>query len=224
VISVDVELALVGLTAMLEPATLLSSVMALVIGDRPLRTASLFYVGGLGVTLLIGVVAALVVGNVAASPSSTPKTWVSVVTVLAGALVLGYAVWLLWHRRTGRDQMVRVAERMNNLASAPPPAMIAAGAALANPGVFMLLAAKSISQLDPSTIQYLLDWTLFAIVALLPLAAALLMLLIAPSLTRPRLITARGFVERHARTIIAVVLLGLAASLLRDGITGLTAT
>ena len=223
-ISVDIELALVGLTAMLEPATLLSSVMALVIGDRPLRTASLFYVGGLGVTLVIGVIAALVVGNAAASPTSTPKTWVSVVTALAGALVLGYAVWLFLHRRTGSDQIVRVADRMNKVASAPAPAIIAAGAALANPGVFMLLAAKSISQLDPSTTQYLLDWTLFAIVALLPLAAALLMLLIAPGFTHPRLITARGFVERHARSIIAVVLLGLAASLLRDGITGLSAT
>ena len=221
-ISVDIEIALVGLTAMLEPATLLSSVVALVVGDRPLRTGSLFYVGGLGVTLLIGVIAALVVGNVAAAPTSTPKTWVSVVTALAGALVLGYAVWLLVHRRTGRDQIVRVAERMNDVAAAPAPAIIAAGAALANPGVFMLLAAKSISQLDPNTAQYVFDWALFAVVALLPLAVALLMLMVAPGFTQPRLITARGFVERHAGTIIAVVLLGLAASLLHDGITGLT--
>jgi hypothetical protein len=221
VISVDFELALVGLTAMLEPATLLSSVLALVIGDRPLRTGSLFYVGGLGVTLLIGVIAALVVGNVAASPTSSPKTWVSVITTVAGVLVLGYAMWLLFHRRTGHDQMAGVTERMNRVASAPPPAIIAAGAALANPGVFMLLAAKSISQLDPTTAQYFIDWAVFAIVALLPLAVALLMLLIAPGFTAPRLITARGWVERHARTIVGVVLLGLAASLLRDGITGL---
>jgi hypothetical protein len=222
VISVDIEIALVGLAAMLEPATLLSSVLALVIGDRPLRTGSLFYVGGLGVTLLIGVIAALVVGNVAASPTSTPKTWVSVVTTVAGALVLGYAMWLLLHRRTGHDQTGAVAERMNKVAAAPAPTIIAAGAALANPGVFMLLAAKSISQLDPSTAQYFLDWALFAIVALLPLAIALFMLLIAPGFTEPRLVAARGFVERHARTIIAVVLIGLSASLLRDGIAGLT--
>jgi hypothetical protein len=222
VISVDIEVALVGITAMLEPATLLSSVLALVIGDRPLRTGSLFYVGGLGVTLIIGVIAALVVGSVAASSTSAPKTWVSVVTTLAGALVLGYALWLLMQRRAGQDQTAAVAERMNRVASAPAPTIIAAGAALANPGVFMLLAAKSISQLDPGTTQYFLDWALFAIVALLPLAAALLMLLIVPGFTEPRLVTARGFVERHARTIIAVVLLGLSVSLLRDGIAGLT--
>jgi hypothetical protein len=45
----------------------------------------LFYVGGLGVTILIGIIAALVVGNFAAADTSTPKTWVAVVTAVAGA-------------------------------------------------------------------------------------------------------------------------------------------
>ncbi len=220
-ISIDIELALIGLTAMLEPATLLSSVLALVIGERPLRTGSLFFVGGLGITLVIGVMAAFVVGDVAASESSTPKTWVSIVTALAGALVLGYAIWLLVRRRAAREQMAGVAERMDRVAAAPAPAIITAGAALANPGIFMLLAAKTISQLNPTPVEYLLDWVVFAVVALLPLATALLMLLVAPDFTKPRLIKARGIVERHGRIIVAVVLLGLAASLMRDGIAGL---
>jgi len=221
VISVDIELAFVGLTAMLEPATLLASVLALVVSERPLRTGSWFYLGGLSVTLLIGVVAAFVLGNAAAPHTSTPKTWVSIVTVILGALLLVYVV-RLFLRPADSNQTARLTERMNKVASAPALATIAAGAALANPGIFMLVAAKSISQLDPSTAQYLLDWALFALVALLPLGTALLMLLIAPGFTEPRLITTRGWVERHARTIVAVVLLGLAASLLRDGIAGLT--
>jgi hypothetical protein len=36
--------------------------------------------------------------------------------------------------------------------------------------------------------------------------------------SEPRLTTARRWVERHARTIIVVVILGLAASRLRDGV------
>ena len=48
------------------------------------------------------------------------------------------------------------------------------------------------------------------------------MLVVAPRFTEPRLTIVRAWVERHARTIIAIVLIGLAASLLRDGITGLT--
>jgi hypothetical protein len=181
----------------------------------------LFYVGGLGVTISVGVLAAFVVGNAAASHTSEPKTWVAIVTTVAGALVLIYAVLLLL-RPQDNDQMAHLTERIDRVASASAPAIVAAGAALANPGVFMLLAAKSISQLDPTTAQFVLDWALFALVALLPLGIALLMLLIAPGFTQPRLIVARGWVERHARIIIAVVLIGLAASLLRDGITGPT--
>jgi hypothetical protein len=45
---VDIELALVGLTAMVEPATLLASVLALVTSVRPLRTGSLSTSAGLG--------------------------------------------------------------------------------------------------------------------------------------------------------------------------------
>jgi hypothetical protein len=220
-VSVDIELALVGLTAMLEPATLLSSVLALVISQRPLRMGSWFYFGGLGVTLLVGVLAAFVVGNVAASHTAEPKTWVAVVTTVAGALLLGYVVWLLL-QRGDTDHTARISERMGKLESAPAPAIVVAGAALANPGIFMLVAAKSISQLDPSTAQYVLDWALFAFVALLPLGIGLVMLLVTPRFTEPRLIVVRGWVERHARVILAIVLLGLAGSLLRDGITGLT--
>jgi hypothetical protein len=221
VISIDVEIALVGLAAMLEPATLLSSVLALAIGRRPLGTGSWFYLGGLAVTLLVGVLAAFVLGNAAASHTSTPKTWVSIVTIVAGALVGGYAVRLV-RRPTDAAEIARVTERMDKVASAPAPAIIAAGATLANPGIFLLIAAKSISQLDPSTAQYLLDWILFAVVAFLPLEIALAMLLVARGFTQPRLVVARGFIERHAHAIIAVVLVGLAASLLRDGIAGVT--
>lgn len=219
-ISIDIELALVGLVAMLEPATLLSSVLALVISDRPLRTGSWFYLGGLATTLLVGVVAALVLGNAAASHTSTPKTWVSIVTILAGALVLGYVIRLL-RRPTDREQTARITDRMSKVARAPALAIIAAGAALANPGIFMLVAAKCISQLDPSTAQYLLDWALFALVAFIPLEVALAMLLVAPGFTMRLLVIAGGWIERHARLIVAVVLLGLAGSLLRDGVAGL---
>jgi hypothetical protein len=225
VISVDVELALVGLAAMLEPATLLSSVLALTVGDRPLRTGAWFYLGGLGATLCVGVIAAFALGNAAAPHAGEPRTWVSIVTIVAGAAVLGYVVYLvvrLARRRQDEGQIARTEERMNKVAAAPALSIVGAGAVLANPGVFMLLAAKNISQLDPSTIQFVLDWALFAVVALLPLGVALLMLLVAPAVTRRVLAASHVVVVRHSQAILAVVLLGLGAALLRDGITGLT--
>ena len=221
--SVDFELALVGLAAMLEPATILASVLALVLSDRPLRTGWWFYLGGFGTTLAVGVLAAFVIGDSSASTTSTPKKGVSVAFLIAGTLLLVYvALLLLRPADDARDQIARTTERMSKVASAPPLAIVVAGAALANPGLFMLIALTNISQLNPSTAQFVLDWILFALVALLPLGVALLLLLVKPGWTAPFLKVARGWIERHARTIVAIVLAGLAAALLRDGIAGLT--
>ena len=84
----NTELVLVSLSAMVSPTTLTFSVLALVLGDRPLRTGLFFYAGALTATLAVGVAAAFVLGNAAASHSSTPKTWVSVFDIVAGVLLL----------------------------------------------------------------------------------------------------------------------------------------
>jgi hypothetical protein len=52
---------------MVSPTTLSFSVLALVLGDRPLRTGFLFFLGAFTVTIVIGVVAAFVLGNTASS-------------------------------------------------------------------------------------------------------------------------------------------------------------
>ena len=71
---IDAELVLISLAAMLSPTTLTFSTLTLVLSERPLRTGLWFYLGALTVTLAIGVVAAFVLGNVAASSSpSTPS-------------------------------------------------------------------------------------------------------------------------------------------------------
>src|SRR5271168_805138 len=94
--SVDTELVLVALAAMLSPVTLFLTVLALVLGERPMRTGLWFYLGALGVTLVIGVVAAFVLGNAAASPKpNTPKTWVAIVDVVAAVVVLFFVIRLL---------------------------------------------------------------------------------------------------------------------------------
>jgi hypothetical protein len=108
------------------------------------------------------------------------------------------------------------------VADSPAIAIVGAGATLANPGGFIPLALKEISQLDPSAGQYVVEWVLFALVSLLPLSAALLMLLFAPDRAMRMLERSRGWLDRHARTVAAVILLALSAALLRNGIVGLT--
>ena len=217
----DAELVLVALAAMLSPTTLSFSLLVLILGDRPLRTGTCFYLGALGATLAIGVVAAFVLGDAAASSGpSTPKTWVAVVDVVAAVLLAGFVVRAL-RRPPNEERTAGMMARMERVASSPAIAIIGAGAALANPGGFIPIALKSISELDPSAAQYVVDWVFFAVIALLPLAAALVMLVFAPGTAQRTLQSARGALERHARTIAAVILVLLAAALLRNGIAGL---
>jgi Sap, sulfolipid-1-addressing protein len=218
---VDGELGLVALAAMLSPTTLSFSVLALVLGDRPLRTGFLFYLGALTATLAVGVVAAFVIGDAAASSTSTPKTWVAVVDVVAAVLLALYVVRMM-RRPPKPEQAADMIARMGKVASSPAIAIVGAGAVLANPGGFIPLALKEISETDPSAAEYVAEWVAFTLVALLPLAVALVMLLVARERTVRILTAARGWLERHARTIAAVLLFLVAAALLRNGIAGLT--
>jgi hypothetical protein len=111
---------------------------------------------------------------------------------------------------------------MQKVASSPVVAVVGAGAALANPGAFIPIALKDISELNPSATQYIVDWVFFSLVSLLPLATALLLLLFAPAWTKRALGGARGWLERNARNVAAGLVVLLALSLLRSGIAGLT--
>ena len=220
--ALDTELALVGLAAMIAPVTLFLSVLALVVGERPMRTGLWFYAGAFGMTLIVGVIAAFVLGNAAASPRpDTPKTWVAIIDVLASLAVLAAVVRLL-RRPWDHGRVEAMIERMGQVAASPFIAIVAAGATLANPGAMMPLALKDISETNPSTGQYIAEWVAFALISLLPLSIALLALAIAPEPTSRALHGARAWLERNARTIAAAILFLLAAILMRNGIAGLT--
>lgn len=221
--SAEVELALTSVAAMLSPTTLTFSVLALVLSERPKRTGLWFFGGAFGATLLVGVVAAFVLGGAAAPPSgsSQPKTWVAILDVVAGAALILYVVRALRRPRDPKRTADAIA-KMSKLSSAPVAAIIGAGATLANPGGFIPIALKDISQLKPSAAEYIALWLGFAIVSLLPLLASLIALEVSPEWTLGKLQAARGWLERHARTLAAVIVLALAAALLRNGIVGLT--
>jgi hypothetical protein len=219
---IDTELALTALAAMLSPTTLIFSVLVLVLGDRPLRTGFWFYLGALTATLGIGVIAAFVLGNVAATDTpSSPKTWVAVLDVIIGFVLLVWVVRVL-RRPADPARVASAVDKMGKVASSPAVAVLGAGAALANPGAFIPIALKSISELNPSATQYVVDWLFFTIVSLLPLSLALLMLLVARDRAQRLLGSVRRWLERNARTIAAANVVLLAASLLRNGIAGLT--
>jgi hypothetical protein len=218
----DTELVLVALAAMLSPTTLTFSVLVLVLSPRPLRTGAFFYLGALGATLAIGVAAAFVLGDLAASSSTGgQKTWVSIFDVVAGAALLVY-VARTWRKPMSEKSTQGMVAKMGALADSRWIAVVGAGAALANPGGFIPIALKTISQTNPSTAGYAVQWTLFALVSLLPLGIALILLLASRQRAERLLQSVRVWLEQHVRLIASVIIFLLAVVLLRNGITGLT--
>ena len=221
--SVDVELGLTAVAAMLSPTTLTFCVLALVLSKRPGRTGLWFFFGAFGLTLIIGVAAAFVLGDAAASSghSSTVPTWVAVFDLVAGALLVVYVIRALRQPRNPKRTAAAL-QRMSKVSSSPVIAIVAAGATLANPGGFIPIALKDISQLNPSASEYIALWLGFALVSLLPLIGALVAIGVSRDWAVSKLQLARDWLERHARTMAAAIILLLAAALLRNGIAGLT--
>jgi hypothetical protein len=219
----EVELLVTAIAAMLSPTTLTFSVLALVLGEQPRRTGLWFYLGAFSATLAVGVVAAFALEDVAAAPpgSSQPKTWVSIVDLVFGAIALFYAAKLA-RSPLSREQEQGMVDRVSKLASSPAIAVVGAGAALANPGGFIPVALKDISQLNPTSGEFILLWVAFTVIALLPLALALLMLTVARDGTLRVLHRARGWLTRNASKIGAVLVAVLGVVLIRNGIVGLT--
>jgi hypothetical protein len=219
---VYLEFALISVAAMLSPTTLTFSVLALVLAKRPLRTGIWFYLGAFAVTILIGILAAFVLGDVAApSSNGDRKTWVSVFDLVAGLLLLGY-VARTWRIPISEKTTTGMVEKMSSVASSPWIAVFAAGATLANPGGFIPLALKSISETDPTRAGYATAWLFFTVVSLLPLGVAVVLLIVSPSWAERLLAGSRTWLEAHLRLIASVIILLLAVSLLRNGIAGLT--
>lgn len=218
---VYLELVLVSIAAMLSPTTLTFSVLALVLAERPLRTGVLFYAGAFAITIVIGVAAAFVLGDSAApSANGERKTWVSVFDLVAGAALLLY-VARTWRRPFAEKTTRGMVDKMTAVASSPWIAVVAAGATLANPGGFIPLALKAISETDPTRAGYTAQWLGFTVVSLLPLGIAIVLLLVSRDWAERILGRTRVWLEGHLRLIASVIVFLLAVSLLRNGIAGL---
>jgi hypothetical protein len=217
---IDAELALVALAAMLSPTTLTFCVLVLVLAERPRRAGLLFYAGALGATLAVGVVAAFVIGDIAASDTSSAKTWVAIVDIVLAVLLLAWVARIV-HRPVDPEKVSAMMAQVRKFTSAPAIAIVGAGAILANPGGFIPIALKDISETNPSAPEYIAEWFFFAIVSLLPLAVALVMLFVAPDRAKRLLVRVHEWLLANVMKIAAGLGILLAASLLRAGIAGL---
>ena len=90
-------------------------------------------------------------------------------------------------------------------------------------GLFKVKRVGHTGTLDPTATDYIVNWVFFTVVSLLPLAVAIVLLLVAREWAERLLEGVRRWLDGNARTIAAVIIVALAASLIRNGIAGLTA-
>ncbi|HTZ04494.1 MAG TPA: GAP family protein [Gaiellaceae bacterium] len=219
---IDTELVLVSLAAMLSPTTLTFSIFALVLSKRPLFTGIWFWLGAFIATISIGILAAFVLGDTLASKTpSQPKTWVAILDIVLAVLLLFYALTRMRKPLDPKTEAGMMA-KMESVASARWIAVIAAGATLANPGGFIPIALKTISETKPSAAGYIVQWLFFTLASILPLGLAIIALVVRRSWATRVLGRVRDFLEKHVMQIAFVIVVLLAAALLRNGISGLT--
>jgi hypothetical protein len=113
-------------------------------------------------------------------------------------------------------------EKGSAIASSPWVAIVGAGAALANPGGFIPVALKDISQLDPSAGGFIALWVAFTTLALLPLIAALILLTFRREWAMKVLGGAHTWLLHNAMRLGAVLVSIIGVVLVRNGIAGLT--
>ena len=145
----------------------------------------------------------------------------AVLDVVAASFLLVWAA-RLWRNPPGPEKQEGMVDQMGKVASSSAIAVVGAGAALANPGAFIPIALKTISETDPTTAGYAVQWLFFALVSLLPLLIAIVLLLVAPGWAGRMLAAAQGWLTRHAIQVAIVLVALLAVALLRNGIAGLT--
>lgn len=220
--SVYVELALVSLAAAVSPTTVTFSILSVVLSKHPLRTGIWFWLGAFLVTIAIGIAAAFILGDIAApSKSGGRKTWVSVFDLAVGVFLVVY-VARTWRKPFGEKTTKGMVDKMTAVASSPWIAVFAAGATLANPGGFIPVALKTISEIGPTTAGFIGLWAVFAFVSLLPLGIAIVLMLVSPDWAGRLLRAVREWLEGHLRLLASAIILLLAIGLLRNGISGLT--
>jgi hypothetical protein len=197
-------------------------VLILVLGERPLRTGFWFYLGALGATLGIGVLAAFVLGERRRVLDPVePQDVGGVLDIVFALAILVFVVRWLRSRRTRRRPRPR-SRRSARWSRHAPSRSSRRRRAGTNPGMFIPIALKTISS---STERH--GRVRCRLALLQPgLAAAARPRADRtpdrPGVGRARAQGVRAELERNARIVAAVIVIALAASLLRNGIAGLT--
>ena len=198
--------------------------VALMLMSRRARlNGPVFVIGWLIGLAVIGVVVLAVAGPGGASSDGKPATWVNVLKLVLGLLLLLLAV-RQWHGRPRPGQEVEAPKWMGSVERFGPGKALGAGAVLsgANPKNLLLAigAAATIAQTGIGSGDQAIAYVVFALIATLGVAAPVVMFFALGDRSQRILAGLRDWMGQHNAVIMAVICLIIGAKLIGDAIGG----
>lgn len=169
----------------------------------------------------LGALVLVVAGGADASDDGQPATWVSVLKLVLGALLLIFAV-RQWRERDAEKPAPKWMQAMDSLTPVKA-AGIAVVLSAANPKNLVLTigAAAAIAQTGISAGEQAIALAVFVVIGTLGTGAPIALYFVLGERSEPLLDRLRSWMSANNTVIMAVLFLVIGAKLLGDGISGL---
>jgi len=183
-----------------------------------------FLLGWIAGLAVVGAIVLLVSDGVDATGDDGPATWVSILKLVLGALLLALAI-KQWRGRPRGDEQPPVAKWMQKIDAIQPPKALGMGALLSGVSPKNLLltvaAATAIAQTGVGGGQQAIALAIFIVIGSLGVGTPIVIYFALGERSRPVLDELKTWMIAHNAAIIAAILLVLGAKLLGDGLAGL---
>jgi threonine/homoserine/homoserine lactone efflux protein len=207
----------------LSPVPILAVILMLVTARARLNGPA-FILGWLVGLAVVGTVVLLVAGPAKASDDGEPATWVGVLKLVLGALLVLVAL-REWRGRPRAGVEAATPKWMAAIDSFSPPKAAGAGAVLAgaNPKNLLLAvaAAAAIAQTGIPGGEQAIAYAIFAIVGTIGVGAPVVIYFAMGDRAGPILDGLKQWMGAHNAVIMSVLCLVIGAKLIGDGIAGL---
>jgi hypothetical protein len=209
----------------LSPIPIIAVILMLVT-PRASTNGPAFIVGWLLGLAAVGIIVLAVAGPADASEDGQPATWVNVLKLVLGGLMLLIAA-KQWRGRPHGDEEPPTPKWMGAIEGFTPPKALGAGAVLAgaNPKNLLLAiaAAAAISQTGISGGEQAVAYGVFALIGTVGVAAPVVIFFALGDRSGPLLERLKGWMAHNNGVIMAVLMLVIGTKLIGDAIAGFSA-
>jgi threonine/homoserine/homoserine lactone efflux protein len=217
------EILPLGLVVGLSPVPIIAVVLMLAT-PRARANGLAFLLGWvLGLTV-VGVVVLLASGSIDASDDSEPATWVSVLLIALGLVLIALAV-KQWRGRPRGDAEAALPKWMKTIDTFKPPKALAFGVLLSSVNPKNLLvtvaAAAAIAATGIDAGQETIAYAVFIVIGTLGVGAPVIAYVVLGERSRKTLDGIHSWMAANNAGIMAVITLVIGAKILGDGISGL---